>query len=154
MELKYIIIWMTVCFLSCVIEAATLQLVSIWFVFGAIVALISGLFGSNFITQCFVFVIISIILISISVPTLKARLKNKHIPLNADRLISKCGVVTETINNNEGVGLVNINGEIWSAKSENNKTIKKGTKILVKEIQGVKLVVNNFEEDNYECMAP
>ena len=71
MELKYIIIWAIVCILSAIIEAATLQLVSIWFMVGAIGALISGFLGASITIQCLVFIVISLVLIATLLPLLR-----------------------------------------------------------------------------------
>ena len=54
-------------------------------------------------------------------------------------LLVKFGIVTNDINSLEATGQVKVNGEIWSAKSESN--ILKGTKVEVKKIDGVKLIV-------------
>lgn len=153
MELKYIIIWAIVCILSAIIEAATLQLVSVWFMVGSIGALISGFLGASFAIQCLVFLIVSLVLITTLLPLLRKKLKTKHIPLNADSVINKKGIVVETIDNIKGVGLVKVDNQIWSAKSNNNLLIPKDTIVLVKEIKGVKLIVNSIEENNYESMA-
>ena len=38
-------------------------------------------------------------------------------------------------------GLVKIEGDTWSAISENEEEIKKGTEVEIKKIEGVKLIV-------------
>ena len=45
------------------------------------------------------------------------------------------------INPIEATGLVKVNGETWSAKSENDEIISKDTQIEVLSIDGVKLIV-------------
>lgn len=49
------------------------------------------------------------------------------------------GIVTADINSLESTGLVKVNGEVWSAKADEN--ISKGTKVEVLKIDGVKLIV-------------
>ena len=46
------------------------------------------------------------------------------------------------VNNSEGKGQVEVMGSVWSARSENGGVIPAGSSVLVKEITGVKLVVN------------
>ena len=58
--------------------------------------------------------------------------------------IGKKGIVTATINSLEGKGLVKVNGEVWSAKT-NLETIPEGTEVEVIGIDGVKLIVTPLD---------
>ena len=70
----------------------------------------------------------------------------KTIPTNIDSIIGKEGIVIETIDTIKGVGQVKLGGEVWSAKSfVENVVIEKDTKVVVKEINGVKLVVEEVK---------
>ena len=69
-------IWTLVLVLSVVVEAITVDLVSIWFGVGAIGALIAGLLNLNWIVQTFIFMILSILCIIISRPLSKKYLRS------------------------------------------------------------------------------
>ena len=58
---------------------------------------------------------------------------------NADRLIGMEGVVIVPVDPVEGKGQVKVEGQVWSAKSESS--IKEGTKVKIRSIEGVKLLV-------------
>lgn len=58
------------------------------------------------------------------------------------------GIVTIDINSLEGVGQIKVDGEIWSAKTETNDIILKGTKVKILKIDGVKLIVSPIKEEN------
>ena len=52
-------------------------------------------------------------------------------------LIGKSGVVLERIANHEGVGLVRIDGEAWSARAyDEDQVIETGTRVQIVEIRG------------------
>ena len=62
-------------------------------------------------------------------------------------MIGRDGRVTEKINNLEGAGTVNLSGQLWTARSTDDKiTIEEDTIVTVKSIQGVKLIVSKKEE--------
>ena len=46
------------------------------------------------------------------------------------------------INPIEATGQIKVNGEIWSAKTEDELSIPKGTEVEVLKIDGVKLIVS------------
>lgn len=61
---------------------------------------------------------------------------------NIDALIGKYGIVEEDLSNIK-YGIVNLEGEKWTAVSEEDVVIKKGEKVKVLRIDGVKLVVKS-----------
>lgn len=60
---------------------------------------------------------------------------------NYDMLIGKTGKVTTAISNIDNIGLIQIEGQVWSAKSVNNTKIPVDATVVVKGIEGVKLIV-------------
>ena len=95
----------------------------------------------NILIQTGVFVIVSAILIPITKPFVDKYLVRKTIPTNTYSVLNKIGIVTKEITSPDGVGLVKIDGEVWSAKSDNDTQINKGTEVKVLKIDGVKLIV-------------
>ena len=61
--------------------------------------------------------------------------------MNNKAVIDKNGIVVQEIDNLNSKGQIKVNGELWSAISEDDEVIKKGTTVIVKDIQGVKLLV-------------
>jgi len=64
-----------------------------------------------------------------------------HVHTNADSLIGRIGAVTVDIAGPGEVGRVLVDGQDWSAVSQDGIPVAKGEKVLVKAIEGVKLVV-------------
>lgn len=141
-------VWFVLALVMAILEAVTYQLVSIWFVIGAIVsAIIAIFFPYSILIQIIVFAIVSLVTLIVTRPLVKKITKMKKSPTNSDRNIGKTGVVKIEINNELGTGQVNINGSIWSAKSEKNLVIKEGARVLVNDIKGVKLIVSPVKEN-------
>lgn len=140
-------IWFAIAIAMAIFEGVTYQLVSIWFVIGAVAATIVSIFVPNPLwIQIVVFIAVSLITLLATRPIVKKITKAKALPTNADRYIGMTGVVKTEINNTENTGQVIINGDIWSSKSENDHCINVGEKVIIKDIQGVKLIVSPVKE--------
>ena len=103
-----------------------------------------SLITDSVIIQIATFVISSSVLLFFTKPLAKKLAKNDNAVTNSFSLINKKGFVTIDINPLDGSGQVKVNGEVWSAKSDNNFTIPKGSQIKVLKIDGVKLVVEQI----------
>lgn len=137
-----LIMWIVLTVVFAVIEALTLQIVTVWFAVGSIGAIIANVVHASPLVQLIVFVALSILTLVIARPYLKKLSKTNAPPTNADACIGKQAVVTEEINNTLGKGQAKIRGVIWTARSsEENTIIKEGEMVTVTAIEGVKLIV-------------
>lgn len=130
-------LWLIVIIVLSIIEASTANLVCIWYIASAILTLIVSLFVKNTLIQFGAFVIVGTILLLLTRKFLKNKLVSKE-KTNLDRIIGMRGVVTEDIEDLV-IGEVLVDGKKWSAIS--NTPIKKGEKVKIVKIEGVKLVV-------------
>ena len=136
--------WLMLMIVLAIIEAFTINLVTIWFAFGALVTAFVALITTNMDIQLSVFVFTSIISLIATRPII-TRLKNDEItPTNLDRVIGKIGLVTEEITKLEP-GEVKVDGKRWSAVSKNQ--IQKDRKVEILSIDCVKLHVKEVEEE-------
>ena len=133
-------IWIILAGVFLILESITTGFLVFWFAIGSLVALVVSLFIDNIIVQTAVFIISSSILIFATRKFCDKFLDNDK-PSNVNNIIGKKGKVTKTINPDEGTGQVKIGGEVWSALSENNQKIEIGTNIIVKNVDGVKVIV-------------
>ena len=136
--------WVIIILALAIIEVLTINLVTIWYVASAIVALIVSFVIDNFTVQFSIFVILGTIFLITTKKTLDKLVKEKHAKTNLDRIVGMTGIVTEDISKNI-VGAVKVDGKIWSATS--NKMIKKGEVVRVLEINSTKLKVEKKEEE-------
>ncbi|MDU7338014.1 MAG: NfeD family protein [Clostridium sp.] len=141
MEAYYPFIWLAVIVGAAILEAVTVQLVSIWMVVGGIAALIANLLGAPIWIQTGTFAIVTTLTLAITRPLVKKLLNSKRVDTNAGRYIGKSGIVISEINNEKGVGQVTVMGSVWSARSESGELITEGSNIQVLRIEGVKLIV-------------
>ena len=108
---KMYIVWAAAIVVFGVLEGMTAQLVSIWFVLGAIAALVAALCGATLPVQIIIFVAVTIITLIATRPIVKKKINFKAEKTNADRCIGESAVVTEEINNLEAKGLVKADGK-------------------------------------------
>ena len=137
--------WLIAAILFVIIESVTTQLISIWFAAGATAAFIAALCNGNIIVQWSLFIAFSIILLIATKPLAKKLTKNSAEKTNIDSAIGKVTVVTAEIDNIAETGEVKLNGLTWSARSLNGDVIKEGSKVIVKKVEGVKLIVEICE---------
>ena len=91
------------------------------------------------------FVIVTAVFVGLTRPFVKKMSDNQTIYTNADRLIGLTGVVTKEIKPGEK-GEVKIEYQTWQAISRENQTFNCGTQVVVSEIIGNKLLVQQIKE--------
>lgn len=124
-----------------VVEAMTVALVSVWFIGGAVCALIAAALGAGFAVQMVIFVAVSAILLAFVCPATRRRWAKKPERTNADRLVGQTAMVTETIDACADTGAVKINGVLWTAKCTTGERIEKGRHVTIERVEGAKLYV-------------
>lgn len=140
------IIWIAAIIIFGIAEAATAGLVSIWFVVGAVAALIATELGGALWLQFAVFLAVSILALIATRPLARKMLDKTIIPTNADRVLHHEAKVTETVDNENAAGAVYIDGKTWTARSETGEVIEKGKMAEVIRMEGVKLYVREVKE--------
>lgn len=137
------IFWLILVIVLTIIEVATVNLLTIWFVISGIVALILSFFIEDVAIVSTIFAVLGIILLITTRPILKKYLPTQRERTNIDRVIGMKGIVTEEIKKNV-IGEVKVDGKKWSAIS--NKKIEVGEEVIVDAIEGVKLVVRKGDK--------
>ena len=135
--------WFAFCLLLIFVEITTVNLVSIWFAIGAFFAMIMALFSDVFLLQVIIFIIISIITLLITKPLVKKFRKTGIEATNYDRVIGKHAEVITKITPDD-YGQVKVLGSTWTAVCD--KVCDVSEKVIVKRVDGVKLVVEKEEK--------
>ena len=144
-EISMAAIWIIAIVLLLIIEGLTVGLVTIWFAIGALAGLICEMLGAPLWVQVAVFLVVSLATLVLTRPLAQKHLNNKTQPTNADRLIGKECIVTESIDNVAGPGAVTVGGQVWTARGVTDAVIQPETRAVVRRIEGVKLIVEpNF----------
>ena len=138
-------VWLGLIVAFIALEAATVNLVSIWFIGGAVAGLVSALLGAAELLQWAVFIGVSAALLALLRPVLKKYLRVKPTKTNADRLVGQEALVTEQIDNLRETGAIRVNGVLWTAKSTDDSQISPGVRVVIERIEGAKVYVRLAE---------
>ena len=141
------IVWLSLFVLMVIVEALGPSLISIWFAFGALVALIiSFIPGVAWWVQVIVFVAVSAATLIALRPLCRRYFKRNVIRSNVDSIVGKRGKLTDDISP-FSAGTCRINDVSWTAVSpDENETIAKESVVEVIAISGNKLIVKKVEE--------
>ena len=133
------IIWIVILVVTAVIEAATVNLVTLWFSVGAFFAMAASLFGAPLWLETTIFFVVSIVSLVLFFPLVKKKLKVGTHKTNVDSIVGKEGIVVKKIAFNQ-IGQVNINGMIWPATGEHEHETEEIVKVIA--VEGNKVIVN------------
>lgn len=137
-------LWVAVIIVALIVEAATLDLNAIWFALGGLGGLIVTSVGGSLHVQLVVFVVISAVLIFLVRPFARRVLRPKGAATNADRIIGQEALVTQPINNTLSQGEIKVFGQLWTARAADGGEIPAGSLVRVREIVGVKAIVEKI----------
>ena len=136
-----VIFWAVAVVAFVILELATVGLASIWFALGALCALIAALLGAPLWLQIVCFAVVSVATLLLTRPLAKKYINSKTTATNADRVIGRRGVVKERIDELAGTGAVLADGKMWSARTVDGSSAEPDDIVTVREIRGVKLIV-------------
>ncbi len=137
-----VIFWIVALVVFVVVEAVTVGLASIWFALGALAALICAALHAPIWLQVLWLLVIAVVTLLLTRPLVKKYVKGHAVATNADRNIGRTAIVTERIDDVAGTGGVKLDGLVWSARSADGESVvEEGRQVVVREIQGVKLLV-------------
>ena len=141
------IIWLSLFVVMLVVEASSPALVSIWFSFGALIALIVSFIPDvAWWIQVIIFVAISIAALLALRPILRRYFKRNNYNTNIDSFTGKRGYVIEDISFLKP-GAVKIGDVSWTAiPAKQDEKILENEVIEVVAVNGNKLMVKKVEE--------
>lgn len=138
--------WLILFIVLLVIEIFTMGLTTIWFAGGALAALLMAVIGFGLLVQAVVFLAVSVILLVMTRPIAVKYFNTERQKTNAESLIGLQAVVLQDVDTLHASGLVEVNGQEWSAKTdEADGYIPKDSIVSIEGIQGVKLIVKAKE---------
>jgi len=136
-------IWVGIIIALTLIEILTVNLVTVWYIISALIALALSFFVEDYLIQFSVFVIVGTILLFTTRSLLLKLIVKRKERTNLDRVIGMTGFVTQEITK-RNPGEVKVDGKKWTAIAD--KKIKLSSTIRVLEMDGVKLKVEEVEE--------
>ena len=143
--MEYYQIWLIAAIVLVIIELLTAGFGVICFAIGALFSALVAYFTPNILWQLLVFAVVSMLTFIFLRPVLIKLLerKTKDVKTNADALIGKIGVVSETIDSTKNIGRVAIDGDDWKAVSHDGAVINKGEKVKVLSRDSIILTVTS-----------
>ena len=139
-------VWFAVLIVAIVVEAMTVELVSLWFAFGAIGAIIAASLSNSLILEFSIFIIVSVLMLIFTRKFFIKLLKKSDLKSNVDTYIGKKFEIDKI----EDGGYVyhKINGIDWRVVSSNDEKLEIGKTYEVVAIDGNKLIVKLSDEKN------
>ena len=133
--------WIGIIVAAVAVEATTEQLISIWFVPGAVIATVLDAFSADILIQVLVFLVISIVGILFFRRLVTSKMNVKETKTNVDAIVGEKCIVTERVDTFAGCGQVKVKGQVWSARGANDEdAFEIGDTLQVIAIEGVKLI--------------
>lgn len=142
-----VLFWLVALMVLLVIEVITMGLTTIWLAGGALIAVFVAWAGFPWYVQATVFLVVSLLLLCSTRPIAVKYFNKERVKTNIESIIGKQAIVLTEINNLKGTGQVSLNGMEWSARAYEEETvIPQGAIVVVKEVSGVKLIVEEKEK--------
>ena len=131
--MEYYQIWLIAAIVLVIIELLTAGFGVICFAIGALFSALAAFLEANLIWQMVVFAVASVLCFIFLRPVLLRLLdkKSKDVKTNAEALIGKIAVVSETIDPAKNQGRVAVDGDDWKAVSADGIVINKGEKVEI-----------------------
>ena len=139
-------IWAGLTIFFALIEVFTLGLTTVWFALAALVMVFLSMLSIPFSFQILIFLAISAVLLFFTRPIAVKKFKIGKYKTNVDSLIGMHALVTRQIGEFEN-GEIKINGQFWSARSEDASEIKEGVKCEIVRIEGVHAIVKQIADN-------
>jgi membrane protein implicated in regulation of membrane protease activity len=114
------------------------------FAVGALVAAIVAVIGAGLAPAFAAFLVVSLLSLWVLRPIARSHLRQPpELRTGTAALVGKHATVLERIANNEGVGCVKIDGEVWTARAyDDDEVIEEGARVHVIEIRGATALVS------------
>ncbi len=139
------IVWLIAAGVFFIGEIITVGFLIFWFGVGSLIAMVTSfIFPDNVLLQSIVFLVSSTVLILCTKPIVNKYISKKSVPTNVYSVVGKVGIVTKSISFEEP-GQVKVDGEVWTAVSEDSSTIEKDTEVTIHKVDGVKLIVSPIQ---------
>ena len=126
-------------------EAATVALVSVWFIGGAVCALAAAILGAGLAVQLAVFLAVSAALLAFVCPIARKKWTKKPERMNADRLAGQTAIVTESTAARAEIGAARVSGVLRTTKCSTGERLDTGRHVTITRVEGAKLYVKPAE---------
>jgi len=134
-------VWIGLMVVFGILEAATVNMVSLWFVGGSLAGLIVTLLGGRLWVQIVACLIVAIGLLACLRPFVRKYVTPRRTATNADMVLGRTAYLTETVDNLRATGALKLDGKVWTVRSADGSVLPEGTLVKIVKLEGVKLYV-------------
>jgi membrane protein implicated in regulation of membrane protease activity len=137
------VFWILLAVVLSVGEMLTLSFFMAPFAGGALIAALADALGAGVVVSIAVFIVTSMLMLLVVRPIARAH-RRTPAPLRTGTaaLVGRPAVVLERISNQEAVGCVKIDGEVWTARAyDDDEVYDIGQRVEVVEIRGATALV-------------
>jgi membrane protein implicated in regulation of membrane protease activity len=137
------VFWILLAVVLSVGEILTLSFFMAPFAGGALVAALADALGAGVVLSIGVFIVTSLLMLLVVRPIARSH-RRMPAPLRTGTaaLVGRSALVLERISNNEAVGCVKIDGEVWTARAYDDDDVYDiGERVEVVEIRGATALV-------------
>lgn len=138
--------WLIAAGIFLILEIFTMGFLVFWLSIGSLLAMLVSLVTDSIIIQTAVFVVSSGLLIFATKPFVKKFTEQDTTKTNVYSLVGKKAMVVEDIDWTTGNGQIKFEGQVWSARTEEQVNISKGTEVEIVRIEGVKAFVKPLKQ--------
>jgi len=136
------VLWIVLAVVLAIGEMLTLGFFLAPFAGGALAAAPVAALGAGQIAAGIVFLVVSMLLFWVVRPIARAHRRTPPaLRTGTDALVGREAMVLERIANDEAVGVVKIDGEVWTARAYGDEVIEPGARVQVVEIRGATALV-------------
>jgi membrane protein implicated in regulation of membrane protease activity len=139
------VLWLIAAVVFAVAEIVNTSFYLFPFSIGAAGAALVALLGAGTPIAIVVFAVLTAVSFGVLRPIARRHLRTPpEIRTGTAALIGRTAIVLERIANDEGVGCVRLDGEVWTARSyDEDQTFEPGTRVHVMEIRGATALVTD-----------
>src|SRR5512132_3411377 len=139
------VIWLVVAVVFAVAEVVNLSFYLFPFAIGAAGAALVDLAGGGAGAAWAVFAVLTAVSFTVVRPIARRHVNMPpQLRTGTAALVGRTAIVTERIANDEGVGAVRLDGEVWTARAyDDDQVIEPGTRVHVMEIRGATALVSD-----------
>ena len=138
------VLWLIAAVVLAVGEIATMGFFLAPFAAGALAAALTSAAGAGTAINLIVFLLVSVVALGALRPLARSHKRQPVLSRTGTAaLVGKHATVLERIANDEGVGCVRLDGEVWTARAyDEDEIIEQGKRVQVMEIRGATALVS------------
>jgi len=138
------VLWLIAAGVLAIGEIATMGFFLAPFAAGALAAMVTSAAGAGTAINLIVFLVVSVVALGALRPVARSHRRQPALSRTGTAaLVGKHAMVLERIANDEGVGCVRLDGEVWTARAyDEDDVIEQGRRVQVIEIRGATALVS------------